>query len=122
MSDIYNNLHESLQVHVHKMDMTHNVLPSLPSKASNVKMCENCCFHGFPCLNCAYYKFNGTLGPGCLCGDKVMYSNELDPEDEEANFNMLLHILMNGGYNVRICDSINTHHLPQYDCYCSMHT
>ena len=85
-------------------------------------MCPNCCFHGFPCLNCAYHKYNGTLGPGCLCGDRIMFSNVEDPIDEEANHNMLLHMLMNGGYKVRICDSVASYNLPQYDCYCAMHS
>ena len=121
MSEIYNNLHESLQTHVHKMDMTHNVLQSLKTKAIEIKMCENCCFHGFPCLNCAYYKYNGSLGPGCVCGDKIMFSNEVNDDDEEANFNILLHTLMNGGHNVRICESVSSYQLPQYDTYCEMH-
>ena len=119
MKNLYDSLHESLQQHVHKMDMTHNVLPLVESKANTTKMCLNCCFHGFPCLNCAYYKYNGTLGPGCMCGDKIMFSD--DVSDDEANFNMLLHILINGGHNVNICDSNEEYTKPQHQTYCEMH-
>ena len=99
--EIYSNLHESLQNHVHKMHMTHNVFPELVRSAQQKPhLCLNCVYHGFPCLNCAYYPYQGKLGPGFSEGKRIMVSN--DDEDEEAWFEMLMYILLNDPQNITI--------------------
>ena len=117
--EIYNNLHESLQQHVHKMDMSKNVLPCIECQNPR-NTCDNCVFHGFPCLNCAYDKYNGTLGPGFECSERTMFSNEFDEKDEEANLNMLLYILQRNP-KVRILDNVFSDRPIQYNAYCEMH-
>lgn len=97
--EVYNNLHESLQTHVNKMQMTHNVIPELRSKKVKT-LCLNCAHHGFPCLNCAYHVYNGKLGPGYSCGKRLMFSNEPSEDDEVSNFNMLLFICKHDLYNL----------------------
>ena len=98
--EIYKNLHESLQTHVHKMYMTHNIITKIKD-VPKPDLCQNCVIYGFPCLNCAYTVFNGKLGPGYSCGKRRMFSNEMFIEDEESHFNMLLHMLTSGYYKYR---------------------
>lgn len=47
--------------------------------------CENCDFHGFPCLNCADYEFHGTMGPGYLEGKLTL----CEGTDEDVMDNMI---------------------------------
>ena len=119
--DIYNALNEDLKTHVQKIFFTHEVLSELKEKSKHPRMtCENCIFHGFPCLNCSYYVYNGELGPGHCCGDRVHFVNETFEEDETSNFNSLVYILMKNP-PVRIADNLHSMHLPQYDTYIEMH-
>jgi len=120
--EIYNVLNEDLKTHVQKMYFTHDVLFELEEKLQRPKSsCKNCIFHGFPCLNCSYYVYNGELGPGYCCGDRVHFVNETVEEDEVYNFNSLLYILINNP-PVRIVDNLYSMNLPQYDAYYEMHT
>lgn len=98
--EIYNKLPESVQFYINKSHFSHNVLPSLIQKQkSKVPLCENCCYHGFPCLNCAEYKFCGKLGPGFCSGKRIMFT---DDDDETSWFNMLLYMLNHECYNLEI--------------------
>lgn len=118
--EIYDSLYESIKTHVHKMHMKHNVLPEI--KNCSYDLCANCAFHGFPCLNCAYYQHRGKLGPGFCLGKRTMISDELDTDDEEINFNMLLFILTNETGDMRILRNISDHSmLPQEETYLMMH-
>jgi hypothetical protein len=120
--EVYKNLHESLQTHVHRMHMNHNVLEELKT-IKQPSLCENCTFHGFPCLNCAYYVFHGKLGPGFCFGKRTMFCNEDDPDDKPINFTMLLHILQYGNYELDIVShSGERRMLPQEETYYEMHS
>ena len=73
--EIYNNLHESLQVHVNRMHMKHNVFPEMIMyQKSKSPLCLNCAYHGFPCLNCAYF------GIPCIGNIKVDTQRYCHPE------------------------------------------
>jgi hypothetical protein len=52
-----------------------------------------------------------------------MFSNEMFIEDEESNFNMLLHMLTSGYYEVEIVDDVfHQKQLPQEVTYFEMHS
>ena len=110
--EIYNNLPIDLQYYVNHMYYKEIVMKELKETYEMPKMCFNCIFHGLPCLNCAY-DMKGKYGPGCFMGDKVMFSNEKNKEDEESNFNMLCYILQHNP-TVRIINSNEQLFLPQY--------
>jgi hypothetical protein len=88
--EAYNRLPEHLQWLCEKMYFTHNVLPELMEAAPNYTMCGNCINNGLPCLNCADYIHNGHLGPGYLCGRRVLIP---DTDDDEVLNNMLNYML-----------------------------
>lgn len=107
--EIYNNLPESLQYHVNKMYMSNNVMPEFfKVHSQREELCMNCAHHGFPCLNCACYKYNGKLGPGFAENKRIMYANN-EEIDEGVWFNMLHYILINNPTNLEIKD-----HFPEY--------
>ena len=92
--DIYNKLPEEIQWYVHKMHMTHHIFKELIQvTSSREQLCLNCAYHGFPCLNCACYKFKGKLGPGFSENERTMIPS-YQYEDEESHFNMVLFNLM----------------------------
>lgn len=104
------------------MHMTHNVINKI-NEVQKPELCQNCVFHGFPCLNCAYSVFDGKLGPGYSCGKRRMFSNEFSEEDEASNFNMLLHMLTSEYYEVEIVDDVfHQKQLPQEITYFEMHS
>ena len=107
--EIYSNLHESLQHHVDKMHMAHNVFPELVTSAQQKpQLCLNCAHHGFPCLNCAYFPYQGKLGPGYSEGKRIMVSN--DEDDEEVWFEMLMYILLHDPKNLTIVSHLQELH------------
>ena len=59
------------------MYFTHSVLPEVKNRINN-KLCDNCLCHGFPCLNCACYMYNGKMGPGYIHGKRVLVPYEDD--------------------------------------------
>ena len=89
--ETYNQLPEHLQWYCEKMYFTHSVLPELMTAVPNHTMCMNCIDNGLPCLNCADYVHNGHLGPGYICGRRVLMP-DINDDDEVLN-NMLNYML-----------------------------
>ena len=88
--EIYNQLPEHLQWHCDKMYFKHTVLQELLETVPNHGMCINCIENGLPCLNCADYIHRGHLGPGYVCGRRVLMP---DCDDDEVVNNMLNYML-----------------------------
>ena len=78
--EIYNKLPESVQWYVNKMYMTSFVLNEIKNHERH-EVCANCLYHGFPCLNCANYIYNGRLGPGHILGKRVLI---IDAKDNDG--------------------------------------
>lgn len=92
--ELYNRLHESMQANVHVQHFTHNVLPELLNAVmTSRRLCANCSYHGFPCLNCAVYVYNGELGPGFFYGMRSLFLQDIVDLGEKTFAKMLQFVI-----------------------------
>ena len=102
--EIYKQLPECLQYFVNKKLMSEYVLKEMIETTQTKKPpCANCIYHGFPCLNCAYYIHDGKLGPGFHMNKRTLILSDAD-EDEEKWINMLTYVLIHGPINIELID------------------
>lgn len=83
--DLY-DLPENIIYKIFKTYFSLNILDKLH--------CSDCVDHGFPCMYCARYKYNGKKGPG-YNNDKRTLSINIHEVSDDIEFNMLKWLLAN---------------------------
>ena len=110
-----------LQNYIYKLYMSNHVLPDVRRDAQSRTFCSNCALHGLPCLSCAYDVYEGMMGPGYCCGDRILFAME-SCEEEYLDNEIAFISRRKPAFRV-VCDMDDAKmHLPQNDCYYEMHT